>query len=105
MSVPTELNQDHTALIAAATARRDERGFGECYVSVGTMKSEQGWAPERTTRALKLLEREGMVWRDDRRGAAGKRKRSTGEGGEGGEGGEILFWFPAVFGDGEGDEA
>ena len=91
VSVPTELNQDHTTVISVATRRCERRGPGESYVSIATMKEECGWAAERTLRALKLLEREGMVWRDD------CRKR------QGGGGGENLFWFPSVFGAGVGE--
>ena len=58
VTVPRELSTDHTTLIAAATA---EGGW----VSVQLMADKFGWPTERSRRAIKTLETDGMVWRDE----------------------------------------
>lgn len=69
ISVPCELNQDHTAVLVEA--QRSGR------VTVSALGSKLGWTAERAQRALDVLLREGMAWVDD---------QDT----------ERAFWLPSV---------
>ena len=57
VSVPTELSDDHAAVmqLAQATGRVTEE----------TIRTRRRWQPERVGRALAMLVREGMVWIDE----------------------------------------
>jgi ESCRT-II complex subunit VPS22 len=66
VSVPVELNIDHSAVISLA------EGAGG-HVDAAGVRSGLGWPADRTERALAMLVREGMVWVDDQAGAGARR--------------------------------
>jgi ESCRT-II complex subunit VPS22 len=70
VSVPTELDQDHTEVMSVANS-----GSG---VTVDDVCSQLGWNQERAERALHLLLQEGMAWQDDFHGIT-------------------FYWFPSVW--------
>jgi ESCRT-II complex subunit VPS22 len=56
LSVPTELNKDHQALVA--TCQR------EGCVSIGALQMQKKWSPERCRSVVDPLVRDGLVWLD-----------------------------------------
>lgn len=73
LSVPTELNRDHVALVELA----DQHGF----VTMDGCKAALGWPAERLESVLRLLMEEGMVWVDEQM-----------------ESGELAYWLPSLLG-------
>lgn len=76
VSVPTELDQDHTEVMSVASSR--ESGG----VTVDDVCHELRWSSERADRALHLLLQEGMAWQDDFHGIT-------------------FYWFPSVWKEGK----
>ena len=73
MSVPVELNPDHSELFKLVEQR------GVPYYSARWLSEEHGWSPARTARATDLLLEEGMCWED---------RRGVGE--------DVLYWIPSL---------
>ncbi len=59
LSVPCELNVDHSAVIALAKSQQG-------YVTVGSALNKLGWPRERLVRVLDLMVQESMAWVDDK---------------------------------------
>ena len=57
-SVPTEFNQDHSAILGQAAA-----GSGK--VTVPGLVGSMGWVEERAVTVLEQLVKDGMAWVDD----------------------------------------
>lgn len=72
LSVPTELNTDHTSILVLAQSQPD-RGLQSSEV-----QEALGWDNRRTHRAFEVLLQQNMVWIDQHRG-------------------ETLYWFPSVW--------
>ncbi|KAL3918682.1 MAG: hypothetical protein SGILL_004117 [Bacillariaceae sp.] len=70
VSVPTELDQDHTEVMSVANS-----GDG---VTVDDVCSQLSWNKDRAERALHLLLQEGMAWQDNFHGIT-------------------FYWFPSVW--------
>jgi ESCRT-II complex subunit VPS22 len=73
ISVPMELNKDHTDIINLASSTG--------YVSASSVKAVTGWTSERISGAIHALIKDGMVWVDSQAKDAG----------------EDLFWFPSLW--------
>ena len=71
-SVPTELNTDHTAILAAAAAT------GGCVVLTDPAAAFAAWPAARRQTAMDQLVQEGMAWVDDQ------------------EVGDRAYWFPSL---------
>ena len=70
-SVPCELTNDHTELLAAVAR------LGAVGVTVDNLVDELVWNKNRVEQALQLLEREGFAWIDT-------------------QAPQILYWFPGL---------
>ena len=82
VSVPVELNRDHSLLLFAA-----QQTGG--YVTVASMcGGDHRWERERVLRALLLMLKQGMCW-EDRPGRSG--------GGKDEEDGQVRYWFASVW--------
>lgn len=76
VSVPTELDNDHCQVLAAASAY-SAKGSG-CGITAHEVKDRLGWSLDRADRALTLLLQQGMAWIDEHRG-------------------QTFYWFPSVW--------
>jgi ESCRT-II complex subunit VPS22 len=76
LSVPVELNQDHTSLIEYAQAHQGKITVDALLADTATDK----WSPVRAQRALDMLLEEGMAWVDSQR-----------------PDGVNEYWLPSVF--------
>ena len=86
VSVPVELNRDHSLLLFAAQLTGG-------YVTVASMcGGDHRWERERVLRGLRLMLKQGMCW-EDRPGHGG----GGGGGKEGQEAGEVRYWFASVW--------
>lgn len=77
VSVPIELDMDHTALLTLA----QKHG----HIGMSSIKGELGWEAERADRAVQVLVREGMAW-VDLQGPQGPQGEA-----------EPLYWLPSAF--------
>lgn len=72
VSVPVELNPDHSHVLAEA---RKAGGW----VTQAGLQTSLGWTPSRAARSLETLLKEGMAWIDDQAKDGVRR-----------------YWFPSV---------
>lgn len=71
VSVPTELDKDHTEIMTLAQN-------GEGCVTIHDVVQHLNWEEDRAQRAITLLLQEGMAWKDDYLGIT-------------------FYWFPSVW--------
>jgi EAP30/Vps36 family len=78
VSVPTELDQDHTMVLSLAAAQDTGDSTVPGQVSIASLRSATGWTTDRCERALELLLHQGMAWLDVHHG-------------------ESFYWFPSLW--------
>jgi ESCRT-II complex subunit VPS22 len=80
VSVPTELNPDHTHVLGLAAAEDSAtcKVGGRGSITLTQLRDATGWSEDRCQRALDLLLQEGMAWLDKYQG-------------------EFYYWFPSIW--------
>lgn len=71
VSVPTELDQDHMSIMSLAQE-------GQGCVTIDDIMQQLKWPEDRAERAITLMMKEGMAWKDDYLGIS-------------------FYWFPSVW--------
>lgn len=77
VSVPTELNSDHAAILQVAQGNAS-------HVTLQGLKTQLKWEEQRLKRALNLMMQAGMVWVDEQAGS-GKNEENVG------------YWVPSLW--------
>jgi ESCRT-II complex subunit VPS22 len=89
LSVPVELNRDHTALLSIAEVHQCPLSKsilscgwaqGKAYTTKAEISSKYGWPEHRISSALELVLQEGMAWIDSQTGDK-----------------DHHYWFPALY--------
>jgi len=78
LSVPMELDNDHTQIMNIAQEQEHREEFYGC-VAIEQIQNATDWNDERIQRALEILLRQGMVWLDVSKS------------------GEKNYWFPSLW--------